>query len=78
MKITAPLPYFPKMTTHASVFPVNQKVLEAHGDKWTDAGNLVGNGAYVLKEHILGEKVVMERNPMYWDDEKTVITKAPR
>ncbi|MCU9847382.1 peptide ABC transporter substrate-binding protein [Defluviimonas sp. WL0024] len=76
VKITAPLPFFPKMLTHASTFPVNQKVVEAHGDKWTDAGNLVGNGAYVLKEHILGEKVVMERNPMYWDDAKTIITKA--
>ncbi|MGB3314318.1 MAG: peptide ABC transporter substrate-binding protein, partial [Albidovulum sp.] len=52
VKITAPLPYFPSMTTHASVFPVNKGVLEAGGDKWTEAGNLVGNGAYVLKEHI--------------------------
>ncbi len=76
VKITAPLPYFPSMTTHASVFPVNQAVLEAHGDKWTEPGNLVGNGAYVLTEHILGEKVVMERNPMYWDDANTIITKA--
>jgi len=70
VKITAPLP------THASVFPVNQKVIEANGDKWTEPGNLVGNGAYVLKEHILGEKVVMERNPLYWDDEHSIITKA--
>ncbi|MCB2137716.1 MAG: peptide ABC transporter substrate-binding protein, partial [Rhodobacteraceae bacterium] len=76
VKITAPLPYFPSMTTHASVFPVSQKVIEANGDKWTEPGNLVGNGAYVLKEHILGEKVVMERNPMYWDDANTIITKA--
>ena len=76
VKIEAPLPYFPQMLTHASTFPVNQKVIEQFGDKWTEAGNLVGNGAYVLKEHILGEKVVMERNPLYWDDEHTVITKA--
>lgn len=73
--IEAPLPYFPKMLTHASTFPVNQKALEANGDKWTEAGTLVGNGAYVLKEHILGEKVVMEPNPNYWDNENTVIQK---
>lgn len=73
--IEAPLPYFPKMLTHASTFPVNQKALEANGDKWTEAGKLVGNGAYVLKEHILGEKVVMEPNPNYWDNENTVIQK---
>ena len=74
--IEAPLPYFPKMLTHASTFPVNQKVVEGAGDKWTEPGNLVGNGAYVLTEHILGEKVVMERNPLYWDDANTIITKA--
>lgn len=74
--IDAPLPYFPKMLTHASTFPVNQKAIEQFGDKWTEAGNLVGNGAYVLKEHTLGEKVVVERNPLYWDDEHTIITKA--
>lgn len=73
--IEAPLPYFPKMLTHASTFPVNQKALEANGDKWTAAGKLVGNGAYVLKEHILGEKVVMEPNPNYWDSANTVIQK---
>ncbi len=73
--IEAPLPYFPKMLTHASTFPVNQKALEANGDKWTEAGTLVGNGAYVLKEHILGEKVVMEPNPNYWDNENTIIQK---
>lgn len=74
--IEAPLPYFPKMLTHSSVFPVNQKVIEANGDKWTEPANLVGNGAYVLKEHILGEKVVMERNPNYWDDANTILTKV--
>ena len=56
--------------------PVNQKVVETNGDKWTEAGTLVGNGAYVLKEHILGEKVVMERNPLYWDDANTIIQTA--
>lgn len=74
--IEAPLPYFPKMLTHASTFPVNQKVIEANGDKWTEAGKLVGNGAYVLKEHILGEKVVIEPNPNYWDNEHTIIQKV--
>lgn len=75
VKILAPLPYFPLMVTHASVFPVRQDVIEAHGGKWTEPGNLVGNGAYLLKEHILGEKVVMERNPAYWDDANTIMTK---
>jgi len=76
VKILAPLPYFPMMVTHASVFPVRQDVIEANGDKWTEPANLVGSGAYVLKEHILGEKVVMERNPSYWDNANTILNKV--
>ncbi|MDE9451224.1 peptide ABC transporter substrate-binding protein [Aliiroseovarius sp. Z3] len=73
VKIDAPRPYFPGMLTHASTFPVNQKVLEAHGNDWTKPGNLVGNGAYVLTDYVSGVKVTRERNPMYWDNDNTIL-----
>ena len=73
VKITTPLPYFPQMLVHASTFPVPQSVIEANGDNWTQAGTLVGNGAYTLTEHTLGERVVMEKNDTYWDAENTVM-----
>ncbi len=71
--IEAPLPYFPQMLTHASTFPVRQDVIEEFGDKWTDPEHLVGNGAYVLTEHVLGEKVVMDPSPTYWDAANVVL-----
>ncbi|WP_284164530.1 peptide ABC transporter substrate-binding protein [Frigidibacter sp. SD6-1] len=74
VKILAPLPYFPKMLTHTSVFPVNQKVVEQFGADWTKPGNYVGNGAYTLKDHIVGEKIVMEKSDSYWDAAKTVMS----
>ncbi|WP_394155004.1 peptide ABC transporter substrate-binding protein [Loktanella salsilacus] len=73
VKITTPLPYFPQMMVHASTFPVPQSVIEANGDNWTEAGTLVGNGAYTLTQHTLGERVVMEANDTYWDAENTVM-----
>lgn len=76
VKLTTPLSYFPKMTTHTSVFPVPQKVVEKFGAKWTDPENVVGNGAYTLAEHVLGEKIVFKRNPLYWDNAHTVIETA--
>lgn len=76
VKIDAPRPYFPGMLTHASTFPVNQKVLEAHGAEWTKPGNLVGNGAYVLTDYTSGVQVTRERNPMYWDNDNTIIEKV--
>ncbi len=71
--IEAPLPYFPQMLTHASTFPVRQDVIEEFGDKWTDPEHMVGNGAYVLTSHVLGEKVEMDPSPTYWDAENTVL-----
>ena len=76
VKLSASLPYFPLMTTHASTFPVHKATVEKYGKDWTKPGNIVSNGAYVLTEHIPGERSVRERNPMYWDNENTVIDKV--
>lgn len=37
------------------------------------ARNIVTNGAYTLKDWVVNERIVMERNPHYWDNAKTVI-----
>lgn len=75
-KIDARRPYFPSMLTHASTFPVNKSVVEKHGDDWTKVGNIVGNGAYVLTDYQSGVQLVRERNPLYWNDAETVLTKV--
>jgi oligopeptide transport system substrate-binding protein len=76
VKLSASLPYFPLMTTHASTFPVHKATVEKYGKDWTKPGNIVSNGAYVLTEHIPGERSVRERNPMYWNNDHTVIDKV--
>ena len=76
VNLTAPLPYFAAMTTHASTFPSPQKVIEEFGNEWTRPENIVSNGAYVLTEHVPNERSVRERNTMYWNDAETVINKV--
>lgn len=68
-----PLPYFPAMMSHATMFPAHQATIEALGDDWTKPGNLVGNGAYNLTARTLGEGFTMEANDTYWDAENTII-----
>ncbi|MDB6170345.1 MAG: extracellular solute-binding protein family 5 [Verrucomicrobia bacterium] len=41
--------------------------LEQRGSRWTRAGNLVSSGPFVLKEWTPNQRVVLERNPKYWD-----------
>ena len=74
VKILAPLPYFPKMLTHPSVFPAPRATIEKFGADWTNPENIVGNGAYVLKEHVHGEKVVVEKSPTYWDAASVIMS----
>ncbi len=74
--LSEPVPYFPDMLIHTSVKPVNQKVIEAHGDKWTAPENIVVNGPYKLASWQVNERIVLERNPQYYDDAKTTINKV--
>ncbi|SUT86930.1 oligopeptide ABC transporter periplasmic oligopeptide-binding protein [Actinobacillus ureae] len=76
LSLTNPVPYANELTTHASLLPVNKKVVEQFGDSWAKKANLVGNGAYKLVEHVINEKIVFERNSNYWNDKETVINKA--
>lgn len=76
VSLSQPLPYFPQMVTHATTFPVNPAVVEAHGADWTNPENFVSNGAYVLTEHIPNERSVRERNPMYWDAENVILERT--
>ncbi|EPS0177610.1 murein tripeptide ABC transporter substrate-binding protein MppA, partial [Shigella flexneri] len=46
------------------------------GKEWTKPGNLIGNGAYVLKERVVNEKLVVVPNTHYWDNAKTVLQKV--
>lgn len=74
--LSEPVPYFPDALFHTSVKPVNQKVVEQHGDKWTNVGNFVGNGPYILKEWQVNERIVLERNKNYYDDANTTINQV--
>ena len=67
------LRYFPQMVTHTTTFPVPQWTIEEFGDQWTQPGNMVSNGAYVLSERVPQEKIVLTRNEQYWDNANTVI-----
>ncbi|WP_342077184.1 peptide ABC transporter substrate-binding protein [Yoonia sp. SS1-5] len=76
VRLTQPLPYFPQMLTHFTTFPVPQATIEEFGADWTKPGNMVSNGAYVLTEHVPQEKLVRERNEMYWDNQNTILEKV--
>ena len=73
VRLFAPLPYFPAMTTYATLFPAHRATIETHGAKWTAPENMVSNGAYVLKELVLNEYHKRVKNPEYWAADNVII-----
>ena len=76
VKLTTPLPYFPAMTTYATLFPAHRATIEAHGEDWTAPGNMVSNGAYTLEEVVLNEYHTRVKNPLYWDADRVIIERV--
>ncbi|MCM7147718.1 oligopeptide ABC transporter substrate-binding protein OppA [Enterobacter kobei] len=74
--LSEPVPYFYKLLVHPSVSPVPKSAVDKFGEKWTQPANIVTNGAYKLKDWVVNERMVLERNPQYWDNAKTVINQV--
>ncbi len=64
-----PTPFF--LSALHLFYPVRQDVIEKHGafddrnNPWTRPPNLVGNGAFVLREWSYGRRVVLAKNERY-------------
>lgn len=68
-----PTPSFMQLLTGYPFLPVHMPSVERFGGRerpgtaWTRAGNLISNGAMMLKEWQPNRVIVVERNPHYWD-----------
>jgi oligopeptide transport system substrate-binding protein len=67
VELESPTPYFLDLCAFITLAPVHRPTLEAHGDRWTKPGNLLGNGPYRLVEWRLNDRIRLEKNPFYWD-----------
>ncbi|MDO4426728.1 MAG: ABC transporter substrate-binding protein [Moraxella sp.] len=65
------VPYLPDMLYMSVVHPIHKPTLEAHGDKWVSPENIVVNGPYKPTLWSVNEKIVLERNPSYYDNANT-------
>ncbi|MBP2654520.1 MAG: ABC-type transporter, periplasmic subunit [Firmicutes bacterium] len=71
-----PTAYFLALCTHQSTYPVNQKVVEANGDKWAgEVSTLVGNGPFKVTEWVHNGKLVMVKNDQYRDKDKVKLAR---
>ena len=69
LKVTLEKPrsYFLDMLTYSVTYPIRLDVIQNHGEKWTEPGNIVTLGPFTLKKWEHDKRIVFERNENYWD-----------
>lgn len=66
--LAQPTPYFLDLTAFYTYFPVNKAVAESNTEWALDAGdNYVTNGPFLLESWSHNDKIVLTKNPDYWD-----------
>jgi oligopeptide transport system substrate-binding protein len=70
--LAGPIPYFPLLAATWTFYPVPRHVIEKAGDAWVEAGTMVSNGPYILKEWNHDQNMVLEQNPTYWGQKPTI------
>ena len=73
--LSAPTPFFPLLASTWSYFATPRHIIEKFGDKWLEAGNVVGSGPYMLKEWKHDQLQAFEINPNYWGA-KPIVTRV--
>src|SRR5690606_12730307 len=60
--LETPTPYLLAALTHYTAYPVPSHIVEAHGEEWSQIGNLVANGPYIPVEWVPGSFIRAEKN----------------
>ncbi|HJP04703.1 MAG: hypothetical protein CL799_02810 [Chromatiales bacterium] len=71
--LRGPTPYFIGLLNHSMAYAVHPPSVLEHGDRFARAGNLVGNGAYVLKDWVVQSHIELTRNVRFRDNGDTTI-----
>ncbi len=73
IELESPVPYFLQLLCHQSWMPVHPPTILKHGKMdslntlWTRPGAMVSNGAFTLEKWEVARRVVVRKNPRYWN-----------
>lgn len=67
VELEAPTGYFLAIVASPSALPAYRPAVEQWGAAWTEAGNCVSNGPFLLETWVHDERIEIRRNPHYWN-----------
>jgi oligopeptide transport system substrate-binding protein len=65
--LEGPRGYFPVLSAYLAALPGHRPSIEKHGDKWTEAANIVCNGPFVLESWEHNKQMVLRKNKHFFD-----------
>lgn len=75
VELEKPVPYALDSMSHV-LLPLHQPSIEEHGEKWSQPGNLISNGAYTLETVVINEYTSIVKNPHYRNSASVQIPRA--
>lgn len=77
VQLSTPVPYFIKVMSFPSFYPLNQAFVEEQGDSFgTSPETTLYNGAFVLSAWEIGLEYEYTKNDTYWDAANTSVDKV--
>ncbi len=74
--LEGPRGYFPVLAAYLAALPAHRGAVEKHGDKWTEAANIVTNGPFVLEQWEHNKQMVFRKNPFFFGAKDVHVEKA--
>src|ERR1700728_4570155 len=66
VRLSGPTPYLLDLLAQQYMYPVYEPAITQYGDASVRPEHLVCNGAFVLRENVLGSRITLEKNDKYW------------
>ena len=74
--LEGPRGYFPTLAAYLAALPGHRPSIEKHGDKWTEAENIVCNGPFVLEAWEHNKQMVLKKNPHFFGAKDVTLEKV--
>src|SRR5213083_1629257 len=74
--LEGPRGYFPVLAAYLAALPAHRGAVEKHGDKWTEAGNIVTNGPFTLEAWEHNKHMVLRKNPYFFGAKDVTLDKV--
>jgi len=68
-----PTPFFLDLCATPPLQPAPLATIEKYGDDWVKPGKIVNNGAYLLQDWRINDRIELRKNPYYWNASKVAL-----